>query len=96
MMMMISQPEKNIFKLDIVRVLTRDKASPAHLRGRRPPSLVSDQRHPHSHHHNSHYQHQSTIMVMFTETSPLIIPIINNYHLDHHGDVHHHLNHQPW
>ena len=52
MMMMISQPEKNIFKLDIVRVLTWDKASPAHLRGRRPPSLVSDQRHPHSHHHN--------------------------------------------
>ena len=46
MMMMISQPE---IKLDIVRVLTRDKASPAHLRGRRPPSLVSDQRHPHSH-----------------------------------------------
>ena len=50
MMMMISQPEKNIIKLDIVRVLTRDKASPAHLRGRRPPSLVSDQRHPHSQH----------------------------------------------
>ena len=49
MMIMISHPEKNIIKLDIVRVLTRDKASPAHLRGRRPPSLVSDQRHPHYH-----------------------------------------------
>ena len=86
-MMMISQPE---IKLDIVRVLTRDKASPAHLRGRRPPSLVSDQRHPHSH---SHYQQLSL---------PLSTSVINDgdvhkgitTYLSHHQQ-HHVDHHQP-
>ena len=73
-MMMISQPE---IKLDIIRVLTRDKASPAHLRGRRPPSLVSDQR---------HYQLSlplSTSVNNHGDVHRDITTIINNHHLDH-------------
>ena len=85
MMIMISHPEKNIIKLDIVRVLTRDKASPARLRGRRPPSLVSDQRHPHSHHHQLELP-LSTSVIKHGDVHR-DNPIINNHHVDHH---------QPW
>merc|ERR550517_818042 len=37
-----SRRERNVIPRPHERVLTRDKASPAHLRGRRPPSLVWD------------------------------------------------------